>query len=205
MPALDLMGRLEKTRLKSLECHKFVFEQIQNGIVNLFIINHHLGKSCMFFKRLSTKAAMLAALAVLSACGGSSSNADLTPEAAASSITSTLTAGLAALSSGIGIGSNVLGLFDENYLDGSDSRANVKANIDAFTSATATDPDLSMFPTAELTNSRVTDCNFNGVCTLTATLTNKDTDDITTVDFSTKVKVIGTSVFLYGDQSSTAL
>lgn len=160
----------------------------------------------MYFKRLSTTAAVLTALAALSACGGSSSNVDLTPESTASSITTKLTTSLAALSSGIGIGTSfVMGLFDENYLDGSVNQASVKASIDAFTAATATTPDLSMFPTAELTNPKVTDCNFNGVCTLTATLTNKDTDDITTVDFSTKVKVIGSSVYLYGDQSSTAL
>lgn len=165
----------------------------------------------MQLKRLTFPAILLSTLALLSACGGSDtspttgSSTNLTPATAASTLTSVLTNALATLNLETGLNANFISdLFETDFFDGGVSVASLREVMTATISAKTTTPDLSMFPTVELSNSKVTDCNSSNICTFSATLTNKDTEDTTTVDFTTNVKVVGSSVRFYGDQSSTA-
>jgi len=98
----------------------------------------------------------------------------------------------------------MLELLDSNYLDGGANQASSRAVVDATAAAIATTPDLSLFPSAEVTNARVTGCDSNNICNMTATLTNQDTEDTVAVEFTTKVKIMGSAVYLYGDQTATA-
>lgn len=157
----------------------------------------------MNFKRFTLPAIVLSSLTALVACGGSSSS--ISPETAASAMTSKLSSTLAALNLGTGLNSSLmLELLDSNYLDGGANQASSRAVVDATAAAIATTPDLSLFPSAEVTNARVTDCDSNNICNMTATLTNQDTEDTVAVEFTTKVKIMGSAVYLYGDQTATA-
>lgn len=163
----------------------------------------YLQRGFMHLKRFHLRVVLLSALTVLSACGGSTIALE-TPE---SSITRKLTSALTALSSGLGLNSNsTKDLFDSNYLDGGVNRASLNTVVDATIAALASTPtpDLSLFPSAEVTNTKVIDCDSNLICTMSATLTNKDTEDTIAVDFTTKVKIVGADVYLYGDQLATA-
>ena len=157
----------------------------------------------MNFKRITLSTIVLSSLTALVACGGSSSS--LSPETVASTMTSKLSSTLAALNSGTGLNSGLLSkLLDSSYLDGGANQASLRAVVDATTAAISTTPDLSFFPSAEVTNAKVTECDSNNICTMTATLTNQDTEDSVAVEFTTKVKIDGYEVYLYGDQAATA-
>ncbi len=136
----------------------------------------------------------------LSACGGGG-NDHPAPDTAlfAARYNTALTA--AGTTAGL-TSPTVVDVFDEKYLDNGSSRADLMATLAANSQAAATSADLSLFPTGELTNATLSACVDN-VCTLNATLTNTDVDT-TTTDFTTKVKILGSVVYLYGDQSATA-
>jgi hypothetical protein len=161
----------------------------------------------MNFQRTFSSAFVFSTVLALSACGGgsggsSSSGFDSLP-ALASTFASQFTSGLSSLNASAGLNSRAVpDLFDARYLDGGFTRADVSASLTANAQALGTSPDLSLFPTAGITNAVLTGCDTNGICTLNATLTNSDAET-TTVNFSTRVAIINGQVYLYGDQSST--
>ncbi len=140
-------------------------------------------------------------LVILSACGGGSENSTTTEPA---SFVSKYNAVLTALDTPSGLTSpSVAGLFDEKYLDMGFAKTNVLAALSDTSTGLATNPELSLFPMTQVSNAMLTNCDANDICTLNATITNSDADT-TSVDFTTKVKVVAGVVYLYGDQSSTA-
>lgn len=149
--------------------------------------------------RIPLFAIVASAVLSLSACGGGNGSSD-TPT---TSFTSKFNAGLSALATGSGLTSMaVADMFDANHLDMGFTKADLLAALSATSLALGTNPELSLFPTAQVTNATLTSCDGNDVCTLNATLSNSDVD-ATSVDFTTKVKVVLGVVYLYGDQSST--
>lgn len=149
--------------------------------------------------RIPALAVFTSGLLVLSACGGGGNhNTPDTP-----SFLSRLNASMSALGAASSIASSgVADLFEEKYLDMGSRKADVVAALSATSQAAAANPDLSLFPMAQVTNATLTACD-SDVCTLNATLSNSDVDT-TAVDFSTQVKVINGVVYLFGDQSATA-
>ena len=139
-------------------------------------------------------------LMILTACGGGGGSTDT----AVTSFTSKFNAGLSALATSSGLTSMaVADVFDAKHLDMGFAKADLLAALAANSQALGTNPDLSLFPMAQVSNATLTSCDGNDICTLNATLVNSDVDT-TSIDFSTKVKVVLGVVYLYGDQSSTA-
>jgi hypothetical protein len=154
----------------------------------------------MITQRFFPSSIMLSAVLALSACGGTSSfNADN----AANEFSTKITSYLSALTSSAGLTSNALtDLFAAKYLDGGFTKTDLTNSLTANTTALGTSPELSLFPLATVTNSKLSGCDSSGICTLSGTLTNSDADT-TSVDFTTKVIVIANVIYFYGDQSST--
>ncbi len=140
----------------------------------------------------------ISAASFLAACGGGKD--DTTPSIAA---TSKFSSGLSALTTAAGLTSAaVANLFDAAYLDAGVKKADVLAALGASAQALATNPELSLFPQVDIISGTVSNCDANSVCTFTATLANSDAD-ITTVDFTAKVKLVDGFYYFYGDQSAT--
>jgi hypothetical protein len=155
----------------------------------------------MTTKRLFSSSLILSAALTVSACGGGESTLNI--ESAVTEFSAKFTSYLANLTSSAGLNSNTLpNLFDERFLDGGFRKADLVNSLTANASALGTNQELSLFPTATVTNSTLSGCDNNNICTLTGTLTNSDADT-TSVDFSTKVIVVSGVVYFYGDQSST--
>ena len=154
----------------------------------------------MFTKRVFSSSIVLSAVLTLSACGGGSTTIDL--QAAATEFSAKISSSLSALTTSAGLKSQaLLDLFDDKFLDGGFTRADLVNLLGTNSTELATNPELSLFPMATVTNAKVT-CGDTNICTLSGTLTNSDADT-TSVDFSTKVLVNTRGVFFYGDQSST--
>lgn len=154
----------------------------------------------MISKRVFSSSLILSTVLTLSACGGSSG---IDIESAVTEFSSKITTALADLASITGLNSKALpNLFDEKFLDQGLTKADIVNTLAANATALGTSPELSLFPMASVTNSKLSGCDNNNICNLTGTLTNSDADT-TTVDFSTKVIVLGGVVYFYGDQSST--
>lgn len=161
----------------------------------------------MNLHRISSSTIVLSALLTLSACGGGSSGGSGTGFDSllvfANTFASQYSVGLSSLNTSAGLNSKVVSdLFDAKYLDGGFSKADLSASLAANSTALGTNPELSLFPMAGVTNATLTGCDGNQICTLNATLTNSDVDT-TSVDFSAKVVVVNGQVYLYGDQSPT--
>ena len=140
------------------------------------------------------------ALTILNACGGGSSS----PTADATTLLSTTNLFLAGLGTTSGLNSTTSNdLFDAKYLDMGVKKADVLASLSANATALPENPDLSLFPAAQISNATFTNCSSDAVCTMTATFTNSDID-VTAVDISTKVKLVSGILYLYGDQSATS-
>jgi len=155
----------------------------------------------MITQRFFSSSLIFSAVLAISACGGTNS---LTLEEVATQFTASVTSGIAALTSAAGLNSNALpSLFADNYKDGGFTKADVVSTLAANSTALPTAPELSLFPLAAISKTTISGCD-NGICTLNGTLTNSDVDTIS-VDFSTKVIVIGGVVYFYGDQSSASL
>ena len=155
----------------------------------------------MITQRFFSSSLIFSAVLAISACGGTNS---LTLQEVATQFTASVTSALAALTSAAGLNSNALpNLFADKFLDGGYTKANLVSTLSANSTALQTAPELSLFPVAAITNTTISGCD-NGICTLTGTLTNSDVDTIS-VDFSTKVIVIGGVFYFYGDQSSASL
>jgi hypothetical protein len=149
--------------------------------------------------RVFSSSIIFSAVLAISACGGSTFNV----QEAATQFAASLTSGLAALTGASGLNSKALpDLFADKFLDGGYTKADVVNTLTANSKALETAPELSLFPLAAITNTTITGCD-NSICTLNGTLTNSDADT-TSVDFSTKVIVIGNAIYFYGDQSSTS-
>jgi len=158
----------------------------------------------MNLSRISLSTIVVSALMTLSACGGSGSSSGTSSTAAADSFAAKTNAAYAALATVSGLTSKaVADLFDAKYLDMSFTKAIVLDALTANSAALGTTPELSLFPLAQVTNPVISNCDANSVCTLSATLVNSDAD-ITSVDFTTKVKLDSGVIYFYGDQSSTA-
>lgn len=154
----------------------------------------------MITKRVLSSSLILSAALTISACGGSGTF-DL--EAAATDLSTKISSYMSELTTNLGLNSKALAnLFDEKFLDGGFTKADLVSSMTANTTALSTAPDLSLFPMANITNSKVFGCDNNGICSMSATLTNSDAET-TSIDFSTKVIVISGVVYFYGDQSST--
>ena len=140
---------------------------------------------------LSTSAAM-----ALAACG---SSGDPEPE----TLVSKWNTVLAALGTSSGLASaTVTNVVEQNYLDMGTTRADVLVALSQTSQALITNPELPLFPATQVSNAKLSNCDGNGVCTLNATLTNSDVDS-TSIDFTTKVKIVSGVAYLYGDQSAT--
>jgi hypothetical protein len=154
----------------------------------------------MISKRVFSSSLILSTVLTLTACGGSSG---IDIESAVTEFSSKITTALADLASSTGLNSKALpNLFDEKFLDGGFTKVDLVNSLSANSTALGTNPDLSLFPMASVTNAKLTGCDTKDICTLTGTLTNSDAD-ITSVEFSTKVLVIAGVAYFYGDQSST--
>jgi hypothetical protein len=154
----------------------------------------------MITQRIFSSSLIFSAVLAISACGGTNA---ITLEEAAKQFTASVTSGIAALTDAAGLSSKALpNLFADNYKDGGFTKADVVSTLAANSTALPAAPELSLFPMAAITNTTISGCD-NGICTLSGTLTNSDVDT-TSVDFSTKVIVIGSVVYFYGDQSSTS-
>jgi hypothetical protein len=140
-------------------------------------------------------------VSVLTACGG---GAVVSPESWNRVYTadySTKVANvLSSLTTAAGLkDSSVLELFSAKYKDDGYTKAQLTANLAAIGDSLMTDPDLSLFPMGTLSNVTISGCNAEGICDLSATLTNSDAD-ITQVSFTTKVISIPNGYAFYGDQ-----
>ena len=145
-------------------------------------------------------AIVASAAAILSACGGGSSSA----AADATTLLSTTNLFLSGLGTTNGLTSTTASdLFDAKYLDMGVKKADVLAALSANAVALPANSDLSLFPAAQISNATFTNCDSNAVCTMAATLTNSDVDE-TSVDITTKVKLVSGVLYLYGDQSATS-
>jgi hypothetical protein len=155
----------------------------------------------MITKRVFSSSLFLSGVLTLTACGGSSS---LDLEAAATDFSTKISSYISELATSAGLNSKSLpNLFDEKFLDGGSTKADLVSSLAANSTALGTNPDLSLFPMATVSNSKLYGCDNNGICLMSATLTNSDADT-TSVEFSTKVIVVSGVVYLFGDQSSTS-
>lgn len=151
----------------------------------------------MKFHRIPLLVIATSSLLILSACG---SSGDSEPE----SLVSRFNALLTSVNTSSGLASPaVTNVMDQNYLDMGTTRTDVLAALSANSQALGTTPELSLFPMAQVSNATISGCDGNNICNLNGTLTNTDVDS-TSVDFTTKVKVVSGVAYLYGDQSSTA-
>ena len=155
----------------------------------------------MISKKLLPSSLFLSTVLALSACGGTSL---LNLEAAATELSTKLGNYLSELTTSAAFNSTSLpNLFNEKFLDGGFTKADIVNSLTANSTALGTNPDLSLFPMATVTNAKLSGCDSNNICTLNGTLTNSDADT-TSVEFSTKVLVSLGVVYFYGDQSSTS-
>ena len=138
--------------------------------------------------------------AMLSACGGGT-------DAAAISFASNFSNSVDRLISGLGSvaglqDTSVLTLFDAKYLDTGYNKATLAADMASNGAALAANSDLSLFPSATVSNIVISSCDAQNVCVMTGTLINTDAD-VTQVNFTTKVISTGSGYVFYGDQSNS--
>ena len=155
----------------------------------------------MISKKLLPSSLFLSTVLALSACGGTSL---LNLDAAATELSTKLGNYLSELTTSVAFNSTSLpNLFNEKFLDGGFTKADIVNSLTANSTALESNPELSLFPIATVTNAKLSGCDSNNICTLNGTLTNADADT-TSVEFSTKVLVSLGVVYFYGDQSSTS-
>jgi len=146
-------------------------------------------------------------LSLLTACGGDSSTSTSTGTAPTTeqvaAFTSSYNSGLAGLKSFSGLTStSFVDLFDDAFLDAGYTKQALKDSLAQDSIAASISADLDLAPTAALSGVTVTNCDTNGICTLTATVTNSDVDT-TTLTYSTQVKFSNSKVRLFGDQKAS--
>lgn len=138
----------------------------------------------------------LAAAALLSACGGGGG------DDAGAGIPALPTV-LAQLNTSAGLTDPAVArAYDESYLDAGQNKSQVLDALTRDADNLSADPSYSLFPQVALTDTALTDCDAQNVCTLTGTLHNTDADE-TTVPFSTKVVRVGSAYRLLGDQAAS--
>jgi hypothetical protein len=158
----------------------------------------------MISKKVFPYSLILSAVLTLSACGGTGVSGAAYLEAAATNFSTNMSSLISALTTSAGLNSKTLtDLFNTKYLDGGFTKADLVTSLTDNATALGTTPELSLFPLAAISNTKLTGCDSNDICTLTGTLTNSDADT-TSIDFSTKVIDDSGVVYLYGDQSSTS-
>lgn len=149
--------------------------------------------------RIPLFAIVAGAVAIVSACGGSSN-----ASSDATTLLSTTNLFLANLGTTSGLTSTTASdLFDAKYLDMGIKKVDVLAALSTNAEALPANGDLSLFPAAQYMNATFTNCDSNAVCTMMATVINSDVD-VTSVDITTKVKIVSGVLYLYGDQSTTS-
>lgn len=155
-------------------------------------------------QRIFLVVAALSAATLLAACGGGGGSVS-SPTGAelADSFTAKYSSGLLATNTSAGLSTAaVADSFDAAYLDAGLKKADVLATLSLNSQTLGTNPELSLFPVSSVSKGVVSNCDANNICTFSATLTNADADS-TVVDFTTKVKIVNGSLYLYGDQSAT--
>jgi len=159
-------------------------------------------------KKTVRLAICIAVAATLAACGGGNgfaSNAQIDANASvfAADFANRVNRMVLGLSSVAGLkDSSVFALFDSKYLDAGYTKTTLTADMAANSDALAANLDLSLFPSATLSNIVIGSCDAQNICTLNATLTNADAD-VTEVNFTTKVIYTGSGYVFYGDQTSS--
>ncbi|NBO12729.1 MAG: hypothetical protein EBZ03_02510 [Betaproteobacteria bacterium] len=100
-------------------------------------------------------------------------------------------------------GSALQDLFDAKFLDSGFSRADIVAALNGEASAIQSAGGYSSVPQVTLANASVTDCvgttQGDLICTLSGTLSNQDAD-VTSVQFTTQLRMADGKLRLYGDQ-----
>lgn len=143
-------------------------------------------------------------LALLAACGSS----DREPTASGASISSFLASYNQGLASVPAMNSGAFAdLFDDAFLDGGYTKAQVVENIKADADSLAANADVlsadSLFPLMTIQDATVGQCNdLTGVCTLTATYANPAPDGTLSTS-AVPVRYKDGKFRLYGDQKST--
>jgi hypothetical protein len=140
----------------------------------------------------------LAVLAALAGCGGGDDD-----DVGAGANTPAFPTVLAQLNTPSGLSDPAVAqVFDDTYKDSGTTKAQV---LDALSkeavAMSANTAGYSLFPQATLTDTALTNCDAQNVCTLTGTLHNADADE-TAVPFSTKVVKVGNAYRLLGDQAA---
>jgi hypothetical protein len=92
---------------------------------------------------------------------------------------------------------------DAEHPDMSFTKSIVPDGSKANSVALGSNSELPLFPSTQVINPVISNCDSSKVCTLNATLINSDADT-TSVDFSTKVIFVAGVFYFYGDQSSTS-
>ncbi len=86
-----------------------------------------------------------------------------------------------------------------NFLDAGMTRAQVLESLTQDGQTASATPEFSGVPLAKLSDTRISNCDRQNVCTLTGTLTNDDADT-TSVPFTARVVLEDRSFRLLGDQ-----
>lgn len=128
--------------------------------------------------------------AALTGCGGSGD--EVTPQLP-------LSQALSSQSSSLAPSAALQDALASNFLDAGMNRTQVLDAVTQDGQTASSTPEFSGFPLAALSDTTVTDCDSNRVCTLSGTLTNQDADT-TSVPFSARVVLEDRSYRLLGDQ-----
>jgi len=91
---------------------------------------------------------------------------------------------------------------DAEHPDMSFTKSIVPDGSKANSVALGSNSELPLFPSTQVINPVISNCDSSKVCTLNATLVNSDVDT-TSVDFSTKVILVSGVFYFYGDQFPT--
>ena len=106
----------------------------------------------MISKKVFSSSLFLSAVLTLSACGGHSA---LNLEGAASEFSNKFSNYLSALVSSAGFDTKALpSLFNEKFLDSGFTKSDLENSLNANSTALGTNPDLSLFPMASVTNAK---------------------------------------------------
>jgi hypothetical protein len=154
---------------------------------------------------------LLPLLSLLSACLGTSGDVvdnTLTSPVRLSSFVSNYNSGLSALTTFNGLtDAGFIDLYDDQYLDGGQTKQQLRDALAQESDALATGAGLpaAVFPNLTLADAGLSNCvETTGICTLTVTIVNSDVDT-TRATISTQVRYSDGKFRIYGDQQVAAI